>query len=461
MIKSGSIERNTGSFRDPSGFLYIRDGVLYRQVNAVFKENYDELMKSGLYEALIDNDLLVSHEETSLDYAASNEVYKVIKPKKIPFISYPYEWCFSQLKDAALTTLSIQKCALNYKMTLKDASAYNIQFKNGKPVFIDTLSFEPYIEDRPWVAYRQFCQHFLCPLVLMRYQDVRLSQLLRIFIDGIPIDLTSRLLPPRTNFIPNVFLQIHLQAKSQQYYLNKESKMRKAKMSSLALRALIDSLESGIRKLKWSPKNKVWADYYNDIHYAQEAFTAKKRLVADFLDRINPKVVWDLGGNVGLFSRIASDRGIFTVSFDNDMTVIETNYLECQKREDKNLLPLLVDLTNPSPAIGWANQERASLIQRGQNDTIMALALIHHLAIANNTPFSQLAEFFKGLCKNLIIEFVPKKDPKVQQLLSTRDDIFENYNKEAFEKEFSKYFKIISSSLIQGSDRVLYLMVQH
>jgi len=461
MIKSGLIERNTGSFRDPSGFLYIRNGVLYRQVNTVYKENYDQLMNSGLYEALVDADLLISHEETGLDYAASNDVYKVIKPEKIPFISYPYEWCFSQLKDAALTTLAIQKHALKYRMTLKDASAYNIQFKNGKPVFIDTLSFEPYIEGRPWVAYRQFCQHFLCPLALICYKDVRLSQLLRIFIDGIPVDLTSRLLPPRTSLVPSLLLQIHLQSKSQRYYLHKKPKIRKARMSSFALRALIDSLESGVRKLKWSPKYKVWADYYNDIHYTKEAFKAKKRLVADFLDRINPKVVWDLGGNVGLFSRIASDRGIFTVSFDNDMTVIEANYLECQKRGDKNLLPLLVDLTNPSPAIGWANQERASLIQRGQSDTIMALALIHHLAIANNAPFSQLAKFFKGLCKNLIIEFVPKKDPKVQQLLSTRDDIFEKYNKEAFEKEFSKNFKIISSSLIQDSDRVLYLMVQH
>lgn len=187
-----------GSFRDPSGFIFFENGSLYRQVNIVYRENYDQLINSGLYETLVRLGLMVSHEEVDLHYARTNSAYRILKPALIPFISYPYEWCFSQLKDAALTTLEIQKKALDFGMSLKDASAYNIQFLDGKPVFIDTLSFEKYEEGQPWVAYRQFCQHFLAPLALMCFSDVRLNQLLRIYPDGIPLDLASCLLPLRT-----------------------------------------------------------------------------------------------------------------------------------------------------------------------------------------------------------------------------------------------------------------------
>ena len=181
-------EAVSSSFRDPSGLVFVREGVFYRQVNVPYKDNYDHLMSSGLYDKLADNKLLIPHEEVSLDPATPDSAYKVLKPEQVPFISYPYEWCFGQLKDAALTTLAIQKRALGFGMTLKDGSAYNIQFLKGRPVLIDTLSFEKYCEGQFWVAYRQFCQHFLAPLVLMSYTDVRLSQLLRVHIDGIPLD---------------------------------------------------------------------------------------------------------------------------------------------------------------------------------------------------------------------------------------------------------------------------------
>jgi hypothetical protein len=188
------------SFRDPSGFLFIREGILYRQVNQVYREDYSRLMDSGLYEKLVKNGLLITHAETDIQPADGVLSYKVICPERVPFISYPYEWSFGQLQDAALATLSIQRRALKLGMSLKDASAYNIQFPKGKAMLIDTLSFEQYQEGEPWVAYRQFCQHFLAPLALMAYKDVRLNQLLRIYIDGIPLDLASKLLPRSTRW---------------------------------------------------------------------------------------------------------------------------------------------------------------------------------------------------------------------------------------------------------------------
>lgn len=448
------------SFRDPSGLLFYQDSLLYRQINLSYKENYDYLMNSGLYKTLVDAELLVPHKEVDIEGEKSDKVYKIIKPEPIAFISYPYEWSFSQLKNAALTTIKIQKKSLEFGMSLKDSSAYNIQFRKGKPVLIDILSFEKYREGQPWVAYRQFCQHFLAPLALMSYRDIRLNQLSQIYIDGIPLDLASSLLPLRTCFRFSLLSHIHLHAKSQKYFTDKTINISGHKMKRLAFLGLIDSLESAVRKLKWYPKGTQWANYYEDTNYSSDALQHKKQIVAEFLDKINPKSVWDLGANEGMFSRIVSDRGIEVVSFDIDPACVEKNYLECIKKGETNILPLLLDLTNPSPAIGWENQERTSLLERGSADTVLALALIHHLSVSNNLPFNKIVHFFNGICKSLIIEFVPKSDSQVQKLLSNREDVFPDYTQQVFEGEFSKYFTIQRSVKIRDSERTLYLMLR-
>jgi len=446
------------SFRDPSGFLFLRDGFIYRQVNPIYRENYDYLLSSGLYKTLVDAELLIPHREVDIEKAGSDKVYKTIKPELIPFISYPYEWCFSQLKDAALTTLKIEKKSLDFGISLKDCSAYNIQFRKGRPVFIDTLSFEKYQEGKPWVAYRQFCQHFLAPLALMSYKDIRLNQLFRVFIDGPPLDLTSPLLPFRTRFKFSLLSHIHLHARSQKHFADKPIEPSRHKMSRLAFLGLVDNLESAIKRLTWTPKGTEWADYYRCINYSSTALDHKKQIVAESLDKTNAKSVWDLGANVGTFSRIASDKGMQTISFDLDPAAVEKNYLECVERNETNILPLLLDLTNPSPGIGWQNQERTSLLERGPAETVLALALIHHLAISNNLSFGKIANFLSRICSSLIMEFVPKNDSQVQRLLLTREDIFPDYTQENFESEFKNFFKIQSSVKIKESQRTLYLM---
>jgi len=454
-------ENIPGSFRDPSGFVFFLDDEIYRQVNVTYKETYDYLISSGLYKDLTESELLLHHDEVDTNYAKSDNAFKILKPELVRFISYPYEWCFSQLKDAALTTLEIQKRALKFGMILKDCSVYNIQFVNGKPIFIDTLSFEKYREGEPWVAYKQFCQHFLAPLALMSYKDIRLNQLFRLYIDGVPLDLASSLLPFRTRFNIPLLLHIHFHSASQKHYANKpiEKEKIKKRVSLTSFWGLIDNLESCIKKLTWHPKGTEWADYYvSDSSYTSDAIDHKRQLVNDFLDEINPKTVWDLGANTGLFSRIASDKGIQTISFDIDPACVEINYLTTLDKGEINILPLFLDLTNPSPGIGWENRERISLLERGPVDTVLALALIHHLSISNNLPLDSLASFFRNICNWLIIEFVPKSDPKVQILLATRDDIFTNYTQSAFESEFSKFFSIQTSARINDSERTLFLM---
>ncbi|MDO8586824.1 MAG: SAM-dependent methyltransferase [Armatimonadota bacterium] len=450
------------SFRDPSGSLFTLDGAIYRRVNESYANDYDLLMRSGLYEDLTSRGLLVSHEETEVSDAMSAGAYRILKPELVPFISYPYEWSFSQLKDAALVTLAIQKKALDRGLSLKDSSAYNIQFLRGKPTLIDTLSFEEYVQGRPWVAYRQFCQHFLAPLALMSIKDVRFNQLLRVYIDGIPLDLASSLLPRRTRLSFNMLLHIHLHAKSQKYYAGKRTAKSKSapKVGRQSLLGLVDSLETCVKGLNWKAGGTEWADYYSDDSYTAQGLEDKRRLLSEYLAAAAPRTVWDLGANNGFHSRIACELGASAVAFDIDPACVEQNYLQVRKDDEDSILPLLMDLTNPSPAIGWANDERLSLAQRGPIDTAMALALIHHIAISNNVPLARIAEYFSGLCGTLIIEFVPKTDHKVQALLATREDIFPDYTREGFEREFSASFSIDRTDTIAESGRILYLMTR-
>ncbi len=460
-MKRVNSEKVAGSFRDPSGFIFRKKGILYRQINRVYQEEYDRLMKSGLFKALLEEGLIISHKEVPLKYAQTRDAYKVIKPKPVPFISYPYEWCFSQLKNAALTTVKIQKIALEFGISLKDASAYNIQFVEGKPLLIDSLSFEGYQEGRPWIAYKQFCQHFLAPLALMVYRDIRLNQLLRIYIDGVPLDLASSLLPTRTKLKLPLLLHLHLHAKSQQYFADKPGRVgagEALKVNRASFLNLINGLESIVRKLEWEPRGTEWADYYKITNYSEEAFAQKRKIIRNFLKEIKPKTVWDLGANTGLFSRIASDEGIQTTSFDIDPAAVEANYREVVRRQETNLLPLIVDLTNPSPSIGWEGEERISLLERGPADTVFALALIHHLAISNNLPLKRIAKFFHRVCHSLIIEFVPKSDSQVQKLLASREDIFPHYTQKTFEADFRGYFRILKAVKVKDSKRILYLM---
>ena len=458
-IPTNSASRQlSASFRDPSGFLFTDNGILYRQINRAYAEDYARLMDSGLYEKLVKAGALIPHVETEQVSAESEAAFKVIQPERVPFISYPYEWSFSQLKDAALATLSIHKRALKLGMLLKDASAYNIQFVRGRAMLIDTLSFEIYKEGEPWMAYKQFCQHFLAPLALMSCRDVRLSQLLRVHIDGVPLDLASELLPFKTKFNFGLLTHIHVHAGSQKRYADKTVEPRKGMMSQQAMIGLIESLESTIKKLTWQPAGTEWGAYYEATNYSDSAFEHKKQLVRAWAEEKKPTLVWDLGGNTGVFSREAAASGAFTVSFDIDPAAVEQNYQVVKKNKEQNLLPLVLDLTNPSPAIGWDHAERDSFGQRGPADMTLALAVIHHLAISNNVPLPQLAQFFAARTKWLVIEFVPKSDSQVKRLLSSRKDIFPNYTREGFEAAFSERFKIHQAEPIRDSERTLYLM---
>lgn len=450
--------RVPGSFRDPSGHVFVKDGVVYRVINPSYRQDFERLLDSGLYRALTGAGLMIPHEEVLPKGMAGGGAYKTIKPEPVRFISYPYEWCFSQLRDAALVTLRIQKKALEHDLSLKDCSAYNIQYHEGRPVLIDTLSFERYREGQPWSAYRQFCQHFLAPLAVIARTDQRLNQLLRIHIDGLPLDLASVLLPLRSRFCFGTLLHLHLHARSQARYADRSVKASSKPMRRVALQGLVESLESTVAGIRWTPPRSTWGDYYEHTNYSPGAFAHKSEAVGGFLDSFAPAMVWDLGANDGTFSRLASANGAFTVSFDLDQVAVEKNYHRVREAGERLLLPLLLDLSNPSPALGWAHTERLSLAERGPADVALALGLVHHLAIGNNLPLAAVAAFLRRIANALIVEFIPKTDSQTRRLLRNREDIFAEYTQQGFESAFGSHFRIESTVRLRDSERTLYAM---
>lgn len=452
------ISRDPASFRDPSGYIFIRDRIFYRLVSYVYREDYRRLMDSGLYQVLVEQNLLVNHTETKLSGTFPNK-YKILKPRQLQFITYPYEWCASQLKDAALLTLRVQDLALKYGMTLKDASAYNIQFEGCRPVFIDTLSFTRYAHG-PWAGYAQFCRHFLYPLILMCYKDVRLAKLLLAFVDGIPLDLMFNLIPKRAyvnNRILFHFLTNGLSEKLSKYIHPATLQKHGQHITKQTLSALSQSLKKIITSLPTPKPTSFWSSYKKTDSYTSSAVKAKDQIVRRILTQLKPKVVWDVGANNGYYSNLVALAGAQVLSIDSDHGALEALYRNTELKSDQ-ITTLWTDLANPSPALGWGHSERASLVARRSADLTIVLALIHHLAIGNNVSLEAVAQFFQKISKNVLIEFIPKEDKQVKQLLTLREDIFSDYTKEGFAFAFGKYFQFVRSYPVAGSERIIYFL---
>lgn len=443
-------------------------------------------MSSGLYQKLTSAGLLVPHSEESLTLVTEpTTAYRVIAPKPIPFILYPYEWSFEQYRAAALATLSILREALDHGLTLKDASAFNIQFIGTSPVFIDTLSFAMYQEGAPWEAYKQFCQHFLAPLLLMGTCDSALGSLMQTHIDGIPLSLASKVLGFKTWLQFGTFTHIHMHARllnkhssthavstevNTKLAKNNSSNRNTARVSKTAFFGLIESLQNSINGIKISKQQTEWGEYYSDTNYTTKAFAHKESLVREFLHSIPTpnKLGLDLGANNGHFSNIMAESFDYVVAADIDPIAVQKNFVSGQKlgshsahnndARSQTVLPALLNLTNPSPAIGFANTERPSFFERFNGQAVLALALIHHIVIGNNVPMHKTAQFFASIAPHLVIEFPEKSDSQVARLLACRQDIFSNYNRLAFEDAFAAFFHIRQSQNIEGTERWLYRM---
>lgn len=447
-----------GSFRDPSGYVLQKDNEYYRVINPVYGDNWEAVTKSGFAQKAVDMGLLLPFTELP-----QNNPLPLLHPQKIPFISYPYEWSFHQLQKAALLTLRLQMLALDFGLILKDASAYNVQFIGSQAVFIDHLSFEKYVEGRPWAAYQQFCKHFYAPLLLAKYRGFFAIGLLRQWIDGIPLDVASRLLPFSTRCSPSILLHIHAHAKMQAKYADSRKSAAKIKRLSTAkstISNLCQSLVHAIESLSLPAEKTEWGDYYQDTNYTPAGAEEKARIVERVCAQSLGGLALDLGANTGIFSEILARHHAYVLSSDIDPLAVDRNFQYLARQSAKTILPLVLDLANPSPGQGWAGTERASFQARCTADCITALALIHHLVMSAGIPFRLIAEYFAQLLNEnglLLLEFVPKEDSQVQRLLAAREDIFTDYTKEQCIQSFSRHFQAVEEYAIKDSLRSLHV----
>lgn len=446
------IKQHPASFRDPSGFIYTKDGTIYRFVSSSYQWHFHLLESSGLSTELIEKKLLLPYTGLQDNHTSRSDWYVTLQPQPLPFLSFVWEWSFSQLKDAARTTLAICKAALQKGMILKDATPANIQFVDGKAMLIDTLSFETYVEGEAWVAYRQFCECFLNPLLLARYCGLEVHKLMLSYPDGIPASVTAPLLPFKTKLKPSVYLHVHLHANmAGKANANAVTK----KVTKRNIEQILQNLEDCINGLTLKPATTTWNNYYGETILSNDYFQSKKELISSLLAGTDYTSVIDLGANEGEFSLLCK-KDALVVATDFDSACIDSLYKRLRKEKQTHILPLVIDLTYPSPAIGWRNNERTAFFNRAHFDVCLALALIHHLAIAKNLSFELLADFFAGICNQLIIEFVPKTDPKVVGMLQWRKDIFEHYTPEHFEHTFEQHFVCKSKKPVLDSERMIY-----
>jgi hypothetical protein len=453
-----AINLHPASFRDPDGFVYWYKGQLYRQVNKSYERDYQLLMEGGLYKYLSEKGWLLTHEAVSENFAGSPDWVLTLQPEIIPFISFPYEWSFDMLKDAALRTLDINKAAIEYGMILKDATPFNIQFYRGRPVLIDTLSFEIYDETLPWNAYKQFCECFLFPLLLCSYTGTFSQKMLAILPEGIPVNTTASLLPFRSRWNINVWLHVFLQRtirnKAAQDTNNESSAGRfsKKKMSTL-----LNGLYTFIAGLRFHNK-QVWDDYYDATISGDGYLNEKKEAVITLLDNLKIETAFDIGANDGFFSSIVAKKARVVIAADITANCINQLYLAQKNEPLTNILPLVLDIANPSPAIGFGNKERPAFLERIKADMVLALAVIHHLHFSNNLPLHIQAFFFSTLCyKYLLIEFIPAEDEKVNIITGRKGIVGHPYNKDIFETAFSAFFTVHRSQELKNG-RIVYLM---
>lgn len=454
--------RKAGSFRDPSGHVYESDGRIFRTVTTRAVDEYRFARDSGVLQNLSDRGILIPSQEVSLEEAGVADIPDValaVEHPRIPFISYPYEWPFPALKAAALLHLDLNIELMAHGMTLSDATAFNIQFRGSKPVFIDLLSLRQYRAGEYWAGYRQFCDQFLNPLLLRALTGITHNAWYRGSPEGIAASDIARVLPWRKKLSPRVFTHVGLQSRLQSVSVSQDKArtMKSGSLSKTAYLGILHQLRGWIAGMKPAgSRETVWQDYVNTHSYSDDEQSAKREFIGEFVQTAQPAQLWDFGCNTGEFSEVALGAGAGSViGFDFDQGALDAAFA---RSRDRNLdfLPLFQDATNPSPDQGWRQGERDGLAGRQNADAILALALVHHLAIGKNIPLPDVVDWLVDMAPKGVIEFVPKEDPMIQRMLMLREDIFDGYNCELFSSHLRARATIVREKRVSQSGRALF-----
>ena len=453
-----------GSFRDRTSRVFYVSGNIYRGLSRQAADDWEALSASRFFRQYMSEGRIVRTEHVEapdgLDKTQVGSWAAFLKHQAIPFISYPYEWCFGMLKDAAMLQLDLLLAALDENLTLKDASAFNFQWVGSRPVFIDIPSFERLKPGETWAGYRQFCQLFLYPLMLQAYKDIPFQPWLRGCVDGIEPEHCRNLMSAGDLLRPGVLVDVYLHAKAHASYANTgrdvKSEIRAAGFNKELIVANVTRLKKVVAGLRWKRDKTEWSDYANIHSYTDRDHERKAEFVRKVAQSRPWRLVWDLGCNVGSFSKIAAENADTVVSIDSDSLSIERLYQELKAKNDTKILPLIGNVADPSPDLGWRGLERRSLFKRGTPDLILCLALIHHVVISANVPLNEFINWLAGLGGDLVIEFVTRQDPMVQTLLRNKADRYADYDREFFEQCLRQAFDVAQQEMLESGTRVLY-----
>ncbi len=449
-----------GSFRDPESRVFYAGDDVFRALSPDGLSDFEALQATGL----LDDERVVRTERSDGVPAVRDllvhEPAAVLRHERIPFVSYPYEWTFSMLKDAALLQLDLLLDALGHDMVIKDSTPYNVQFKGARPTFVDVGSFERLREGEPWVGYRQFCMLYLYPLLLQSVKDVPFQPWLRGSIDGITPSQMRALMSFRDRFRKGMFTNVFLHARLEARYSGKPEQVKqevRRVFKKELLVANVRKMRKLVQRLDWSPPDGVWTAYGERNSYTDDDARRKDDFVREVSKSREWKLVWDIGANNGRYSRIAAEGAKTVVAVDADQGPVELLYRDLREEGNEQILPLTMNLADPSPGLGWRGLERKAMPERGKPDLVLALALVHHVAISANVPVREFIDWLASLGSALVIEFPTREDPMVKQLLAPkRDGLHPDYELDFFERTLKDAFEVERSERLESGTRVLY-----
>ena len=461
------IQQDPGSFRDPLSRVFVGPDTVVRAFTEQGKADIDAVWsKKSIQAALASGDLISS---TIVDPASAGLgapwVAAMTHPR-LPFVSYPYEWTFSMLKDAALLQLGLTRATLADGIGLKDATPYNVQFLGSRAQFIDAGSFEKRRKTDPWYGYRQFCEMFLYPLMLQGYLGVGFQPFLRGAVNGISPDTMRKLLPasirrPRKGRLTHVVLHAAAQNRFADTEVKVKNEAAKAGMNATVLDATLRKLEKLVGGLSLGDKKSTWSEYTERGHYIENSLDEKQKFVRDAVASRPRRLVTDIGCNDGAFSRIASAHSDYVVAMDADPLVVDRLYNSLKAEKNDRILPLYVDMSDSGGGIGWRGRERPGVFDRGTPDIVLYLAVIHHVAITFNIPVAAQLDMLADLAPEIVIEMPHADDPMVRKLLvNKREGIHDDFNLQEFERLLSERFEVRSKMLLSSGTRTIFHAVR-
>ena len=453
-----------GSFRDPDSRVFLTADGVYRLLSERGRDDWLKLREASVFAEATAGGTLVATQAVERDAVpelGGLACAAVLHHERVPFISYPYEWTFGMLRDAALLQLDLLERALADSLMLKDSSPYNVQWRGAAPVFVDVGSFEPLREGEPWVGYRQFCMLFLSPLMLQSYRGVAFQPWLRGSLEGITPADAARLLSARDRLRRGVLTNVVLHARLERRYSGVEGRavkgeLRSAGFSTDVIRASVRRMRKLVGRLSWEPGASAWTGYGEADGYTDPDREAKAAFVREAGGRRRRRLAWDLGANDGDYSRIAAATSDCVVAMDADAPTVELLYRRLREEGEQRILPLVVDVCDPSHGLGWRGRERLPLEDRGRPELTLCLALVHHLAITRNVPLAEIVDWLAGLGGELVLEFPTREDPMVQRLLAAkRDGAHEDYKLDHLERLVEAAFAIRRREVLPSGTWVL------